>query len=88
MEHLARIGIAFGPRSPGTIGVHVGVAQGIDNADGLTLYYRTTGTLAWTEGDGTVGVTVAADGLFTMPATTQLLWGTLGGTGGIVKENR
>jgi hypothetical protein len=51
--------------------------RGIDNPDGITLYYRTTGALAWTEGDGTVGVTVAADGLFTMPATTQLLWRTL-----------
>jgi len=51
--------------------------RGIYNPDGITLYYRTTGTLAWTQGDGTVGVTVAADGKFTMPATTQLLWGTL-----------
>lgn len=62
--------------------------RGIDNADGLTLFYRTTGTLAWTQGTGASGVTVAADGLFTMPATTELLWSELGGQCGIIKENQ
>ncbi len=52
--------------------------RNVTNGDGVKLYYRTTGTLEWTEGDGSTGVTVAADGLFTMPATTQFLWARLG----------